>query len=233
MNIIFEDKHVIVAQKPPKVPSQSDLTEDVDMLSMLKEHLKNEYPSAKDPYIGLIHRLDRPVGGVMVFAKTKESNANLSEQVRTKKFQKYYYVIVCGKPESEKGELRNYLKKVTSSNMSKVVTKESKAGKEAILEYELIDSINTEEYGMLSLLRVDLKTGRHHQIRIQLSHAKLPIWGDNKYNKTFVQMKKWTQIALCAYSLSFYHPKDKKFMTFESNQTNEYPFSLFSQDNII
>lgn len=227
MNIIFEDQHIIVAQKPPKVPSQSDQTEDLDMLSMLKTYLKEKYPSVKDPYIGLIHRLDRPVGGVMVFAKTKEANAKLSEQIRTKKFQKKYYVVVCGKPENKKEELRNYLKKLIALNMSKVVTQESKSGKEAILEYEFIDSINTDEYGALSLLRVDLKTGRHHQIRVQLSHSKLPIWGDNKYNKTFVKMKKWTQIALWAYSLSFYHPKDQKLMTFESDPTEEYPFSLF------
>ncbi|WP_053956064.1 RluA family pseudouridine synthase [Inediibacterium massiliense] len=227
MNIIFEDQHIIVVQKPPKVPSQSDQTFDLDMLSMIKAYLKEKYPSAKDPYIGLVHRLDRPVGGVMVFAKTKEDNARLSEQIRTKKFNKKYYVVVCGKPENTKGELRNYLKKLRDLNMSKVVTDKSKAGKEAILEYEWIDSVDTDEYGTLSLLEVDLKTGRHHQIRVQLSHANLSIWGDNKYNKTFVKMKKWTQIALWAYSLSFYHPKDQKFMTFESKPTEEYPFALF------
>ncbi|WP_243109322.1 RluA family pseudouridine synthase [Anaerophilus nitritogenes] len=227
MNIIFEDQHIIVAQKPPKVPSQSDQTFDLDMLSMIKEYLKEKYPNAKDPYLGLIHRLDRPVGGVMVFAKSKDSNAKLSEQIRTKKFKKKYYVVVCGKPENKQGELRNYLKKLRDLNMSKVVTENSKAGKEALLEYEWIDSVDTDEYGTLSLLKVDLKTGRHHQIRVQLSHANLPIWGDNKYNKTFVKIKKWTQISLWAYSLSFYHPKDQKLMTFESKPTEEYPFSLF------
>lgn len=227
MKIIFEDKHIIVAEKPPKVPSQSDKTEDPDMLSMLKAHLKQQYPAARNPYIGLIHRLDRPVGGLMVFAKTKEANARLSEEIRTKRFKKKYYAVVCGKPEKDKEELRDYLLKRGKINMSKVVSPETKNAKEAVLEYEAIGSVDTDEYGTLTLVKIALKTGRHHQIRVQLANANLPLWGDNKYNKTFVKMKKWTQIALWAANISFNHPKDKKPCNFESKPNKEFPFTLF------
>lgn len=227
IKMIFEDKHIIVAEKPPKVPSQSDKTEDLDMLSMLKAHLKRHYPAARNPYIGLVHRLDRPVGGLMVFAKTKEANARLSEEIRTKRFKKEYYAVVCGKPEKAKEELRDYLLKRQKINMSKVVSPETKNAKEAILEYEAIDSVDTDEYGTLSLVKIALKTGRHHQIRVQLANASLPLWGDNKYNKTFVKMKKWTQIALWATVISFNHPKDKKSCSFEAKPNKEFPFTLF------
>ncbi len=225
--IVYEDNHIIVSQKPPKVPSQSDKTKDIDMLSMMKEHLKIAYPKAKNPYIGLVHRLDRPVGGLMIFAKTKEANANLSEQIRNKNLKKEYYAVVCGKPREEKGVLKDYLLKIAKLNMSKVVSKENKNGKEAILEYELIESIDTAEYGILSLVKINLKTGRHHQIRVQFSSVELPLWGDNKYNKRFVKMKGWTQIALWATSVEFTHPKDKKTCKFELKPHEEYPFSLF------
>lgn len=228
IKIIHEDKHIIVAEKPPKVPSQRDKSGDPDMLSILKEHLKKNYPSAKNPYIGLIHRLDRPVGGLMVFAKTKEANKWLSEEIRDKGFGKEYYAVVCGKPQREEGELRNYLLRNGRINMSKVVNKETKNSKEAILEYKLIESVNTEEYGKLSLVKIILKTGRHHQIRVQFSNADLPLWGDNKYNRTFVKMKGWTQIALWAYGLSFKHPKEKKLCKYESKPHKEYPFNLFN-----
>ncbi|RKD21414.1 23S rRNA pseudouridine1911/1915/1917 synthase [Caminicella sporogenes DSM 14501] len=229
IKIIHEDKHIIVAEKPPKMPTQSDKTGDIDMLSLLKEYLKKNYPAAKNPYIGLVHRLDRPVGGLMVFAKTREANAWLSEEIRTKRFKKEYYAVVCGKPEKEKAELRNYLLKLRTVNMSKVVTKDTKKAKEAILEYELIDSVDTKEYGILSLVKIFLKTGRHHQIRVQFSYNGLPLWGDNKYNKTFVKMRKWTQIALWASSITFNHPKNKNLCRFESKLPyKEYPFSLFN-----
>jgi len=227
MKIVFEDKHIIVAEKPPKVPSQSDKTGDIDMMAMLKAHLKEQYPTARNPYIGLIHRLDRPVGGLMVFAKTKEANAGLSEEIRTKKFKKEYLAVVCGKPEKNRDELRDYLLKSGKINMSKVVAAGTKNAKEAILEYELLGSVDTDEYRILSLVKIELKTGRHHQIRVQFSNAGLPLWGDNKYNKTFVKMKKWTQIALWAFAISFNHPRDKKVLSFESKPNKEFPFTLF------
>lgn len=223
---IYEDSHIIVVKKPPKVPSQQDKTGDQDMLSILKDYLKSKYPAARNPYIGLIHRLDRPVGGLMVFAKTKEANAKLSEQIRSHDFQKEYLAVVCGKPSQEQGELMNYLSKNQMKNISKVVPKGSRGAKEAILEYRYISSVETKEEGILSLIQVGLKTGRHHQIRVQLAHAGLPLWGDNKYNDAFKNRKDWTQIALWAWKLEFYHPKTNKLCKFESNPS-QYPFQVF------
>ena len=226
IKIIYEDKHIIVAKKPPKVPSQSDKSGDMDMLTWLKNYLMDKY-NVKNPYMGLLHRLDRPVGGLMVFAKTKYANAKLSEEIRTKKFQKQYYAVVCGKPEKPTGQLKDYLRKYGRNNISKVVTKDMKDAKEAVLEYELLERIETEEYGILSLVKIDLKTGRHHQIRVQFSNANLPLWGDNKYNETFIKMKKWTQIALWAGDISFKHPKENKICSFQLKPDDNYPFTLF------
>ncbi|HOA80370.1 MAG TPA: pseudouridine synthase [Defluviitaleaceae bacterium] len=166
INIIYEDAHLIVASKAPKIPSQPDKTGDKDMLSYLKDYLKEKYPSARSPYIGLVHRLDRPVGGLMVFAKTKLANAKLSEQIQNKQFKKEYLAVVCGKPIKPQGELVDYLLKNQKSNLSKVVPKGTRGAKEAILEYECIESIKIEDEGILSLLKIILKTGRHHQIRV-------------------------------------------------------------------
>lgn len=227
IDIIYEDKHVIVAIKPPKVPSQKDKTGDKDMLSLLKDYMKQQCGIA-NPYVGLIHRLDRPVGGVMVFAKTKYANTQLSEQLRNKGFDKNYYAVVCGKPHEKEAELTDYLIKLRTVNMSKVVDKKKTPNaKEAILRYEVIETVHTEEYGELTFLKIKLLTGRHHQIRVQLAHAGLPLWGDNKYNKSFVKNKKWTQIALWAGQLSFIIPKQKNPKVFSCMPKDQYPFELF------
>ncbi len=216
IKIIFENKDILVVEKPPKVPCQSDKTSDEDLMSMINR-----------PYLGLIHRLDRPVGGVMVYAKNKKANSNLSTQVSQRKLHKEYMAVVCGKPENPKGELRDYLKKLRTVNMSKVVDKDTIGAKQAILEYEVLETIDTEEYGILSLLRIILKTGRHHQIRVQLSNGGFPIWGDNKYNKTFVKKKTWTQIALWAHKITFEEPTKKINSTFTSLPYDEYPWNIF------
>ncbi|QNO14681.1 RNA pseudouridine synthase [Alkalicella caledoniensis] len=228
IEILYEDPHLIVCVKPPKVPSQGDPTGDADMLTLLKEHLKKEYPKVKNPYLGLVHRLDRPVGGVMVFAKTKEANGFLSKQMQDKSFQKKYLVVACGKPEQTQGELKDFLLKLSSVNMSKVVETGTKNSKEAILEYEVLKTIKDEQYGQLSLMKINLKTGRHHQIRVQLAYSGLGIWGDNKYNKAFVKNKEWTQIALWSTELSFIHPKTKKRLVYTSIPEEVLPFSLFT-----
>lgn len=227
VNIIHQDAQVIVCEKPPKVPSQGDPTGDKDMLTILKEYLQKQY-KIKNPYIGLVHRLDRPVGGVMVFAKTKEANAHLSKQIQDKNLKKKYLTVVSGKPEEDTGELRDFLYKQARLNMSKVVAPGTKGAKEAILNYKLLRTKDDEKYGQLSLLEIELKTGRHHQIRVQLSHAGLGIWGDNKYNKNFVRNKEWTQIALWSHELIFLHPKTKKVSTYTSDPVDIFPFSLFT-----
>ncbi|MGF7057993.1 RluA family pseudouridine synthase [Brassicibacter mesophilus] len=226
-NIIFEDKNILVVEKPPMVPCQSDKSKDEDLINILINHLKGKNVHLVEPYLGLVHRLDRPVGGAMVFAKTKESNSNLSKQISERRFNKQYLTIVCGKPETISGSLNDFLKKLVTVNMSKVVSKESKGAKEAVLDYQVLDSIQTEEYDDLSLLKINLKTGRHHQIRVQLSNAGWPIWGDNKYNKVFVKKKEWTQISLWSYKLAFNHPVKKTQLSFTSLPSNEYPWNLF------
>lgn len=229
LKVLYEDAHIIAVEKPPKVPSQRDKTGDKDMLTYVGEYLLEKYPQAKAPYVGLIQRLDRPVGGVMVFAKTKLANQKLSAQIQDKEMEKVYYGVVCGVPEKNHDILIDFLLKQGKTNSSKVVTKGTANAKEAILEYDLIESLDTTEYGVLSLLKINLKTGRHHQIRVQLSNGQLPLWGDNKYNKTFASQKEWTQIALWARTLTLEHPKTGKTLKFHSSPKDNYPFTLFTQ----
>lgn len=229
LKVLYEDSHIIVVEKPPKIPSQRDKTGDKDMSTYVSEHLKIKYPVAKSPYVGLIQRLDRPVGGAMVFAKTKIANQRLSQQIQQKEIGKVYYGIVCGVPEKNHAVLVDFLLKQGKNNLSKIVSKDTANAKEAILEYDLLETLDTPEHGVLSLLKIVLKTGRHHQIRVQLSNAQLPLWGDTKYNKRFAKQKEWTQIALWAKTLTLEHPTTKKSLTFHSSPKNHYPFTLFEK----
>lgn len=223
LKIIYEDQYILCLEKPQGVPSQSDKTEDEDLMTSAIKYLSNK---EQKPYLGLIQRLDRPVGGTIIFAKTEFANKELSKQVQQRKTQKEYLAVVCGKPEANNAVLEDYLKKLKTINMSKVTTKEDKQGKLSKLEYDVLGIQETEEYGTLTLLKVKLYTGRHHQIRVQLSKAGLPIWGDNKYNKVFMKKKDFTNIALWSHKFGFKHPKTKKYMEFTSSP-NSYPFTLF------
>ena len=209
LKVIYEDNHIIVVEKPVNIPSQGDKTGDIDMLTIIKDYLKEKYNKPGNVYLGLIHRLDRPVGGVMVFAKTSKAAARLSEQVREKIFKKTYLVIVNGIMEKNKGILEDYLLKNEKNNMSKVVKKETKNAKLAILDYEVLKY--NEEIN-LSLLKVNLHTGRHHQIRVQLSSRDHSIYGDQKYGGR----GHGKQICLWAYELTINHPITKEEMTFKS-----------------
>ena len=209
LKVLYEDNHIIVVEKPVNIPSQGDKTGDIDLLTMVKEYLKEKYQKPGNVYVGLIHRLDRPVGGVMVFAKTSKAAARLSEQVREKQFQKTYLVICNGKMETNKGELQDYLWKNEQKNTSKVVKKETKNSKLAILEYEVL---KYEPEINLSVLKILLHTGRHHQIRVQLSSRNHSIYGDQKYGGR----GHGKQIALWAYQLVLQHPITKEWMTFSS-----------------
>jgi len=178
MKIIYEDNHIIVVEKMPNIPSQGDKTGDTDMLTIIKEYLKEKYNKPGNVYLGLIHRLDRPVGGVMVFAKTSKAAARLSEQVRNKELKKKYLVIVNGKLDKERDILEDYLLKNERNNLSKVVKEGTKNSKFASLDYEVIKY--NEEIN-LSVLEINLHTGRHHQIRVQFSSRGHSIYGDQKY----------------------------------------------------
>ena len=209
LKVIYEDNHIIVVEKPVNLPSQGDKTGDVDMLTIIKTYLKEKYNKPGNVYLGLIHRLDRPVGGVMVFAKTSKSAGRLSEQVREKIFRKTYLVIVNGRMEKRSGILEDYLLKNERNNMSKVVKEGTKNSKLAILDYE---ELKYNEETNLSLLKVNLHTGRHHQIRVQLSSRDHSIYGDQKYGGR----GHGKQICLWAYELTIKHPITKKEMTFKS-----------------
>ena len=216
LKVLYEDNHIIVVEKMPNVPSQSDKTEDIDMITIVKQYIKEKYNKPGNVYLGLVHRLDRPVGGVMVFAKTSKAASRLSEQVRNKTFKKQYLAVVDGKIGEKKGTLEDYLYKDERNNISKVVSKEKKNSKYAKLDYEVI---TYNEVKNLSLLKINLHTGRHHQIRVQLSNFGHSIFGDQKYGTR----GKNKQIALWAYKLTIEHPVTKEVMTFvdlpESNGT--------------
>ena len=226
LNVIYEDNHIIVVQKPPNIPSQGDKTEDVDMLTIIKEYLKEKYNKPGNVYLGLVHRLDRPVGGVMVFAKTSKAAARLSEQVRNKTFKKEYLAIVDGKPTKTKDTLEDYLLKNEKTNTSKVVKEGTKNSKYAKLDYELIKY--NEEID-LSLLKILLHTGRHHQIRVQLSNMGHSICGDKKYGTR----GRGKQISLWAYKLTIEHPITKEQMTFTDLPEEIGPWVMIKDTNIM
>jgi 23S rRNA pseudouridine1911/1915/1917 synthase len=216
IRIIYEDNHLLVVEKPINVPVCEDSSRDRDMLSILKEYIKVRDKKPGNVYLGLVHRLDRPVGGVMVFAKTSKAASRLSEQVRNKDLKKVYYAVVEGNI-SNKGHLVDYMAKDEKRNMS-YVTDEDK-GKIAILDYEVMGRKNN-----LNLVRIELVTGRSHQIRVQFSSRGNPLVGDARYNKDF---KVGTQIALVAKELSFRHPISKEVMSFSIDLPKRYPFNLF------
>ena len=208
LKVLYEDNHIIVVEKPVNIPSQGDKTGDIDMLTIIKAYLKEKYNKPGDVYLGLVHRLDRPTGGVMVFAKTSKAASRLSQQVRDKKFHKKYLAIVDGKMENKKGTYRDFLLKNEKTNTSKVVKEGTKNSKEAVLDYEVLKY--NEEINM-SLVSVDLHTGRHHQIRVQFASRNHSLSGDQKYGTR----GRGKQLALWAYYLSFEHPTRNDKMEFE------------------
>lgn len=218
INVIYEDNHIIVVEKPVNIPVQADDSKDLDFLSMIKKYIKDKYNKPGNVYVGLVHRLDRPVGGIMVFAKTSKAASRLSEQVRLNKIKKVYHAVIEGKPLKE-GHLEDYLLKDSKTNTTKV----NKSGKLSILDYQLISTVEN-----LSLVKVFLKTGRSHQIRVQFSSRNLPLYGDQRYNKN---AKVGQQIALYATSLSFEHPTTKENLTFELDLPNKYPWNIHNVNN--
>ena len=217
LNILYEDNHIIVVVKPVNVLSQSDSTGDIDMLTMIKSYLKEKYHKPGNVYLGLVHRLDRVVGGVMVFAKTSKAAARLSESIRKNQFHKIYLAIVHGKVK-DSDTFIDYLKK--ENDFSTIVTTE-KEGKLSELSYDLI---NYNKELDLSMVKVYLKTGRHHQIRVGFASRHHALYGDNRYGNDNNK-----NIGLFAYQLSFIHPVKKEEMTFTYlPQSN--PFNLFNLD---
>lgn len=216
INIIYEDNHLLVVEKPINIPVCEDESCDMDLLTLLKKYIKEKYNKPGNVYLGLVHRLDRPVGGVMVFAKTSKAASRLSNQVREHKLEKVYYAVLDGKIK-DNGELIDYLIKDSKKNMSFVTSKDK--GKIAKLNYKIISYKNG-----FSLVEIHLETGRSHQIRVQFSSRGYPLVGDHKYNKNRDDK---IQIALFAKKLSFYHPISKERLIFELDLPKKYPFNLF------
>jgi len=214
INIIYEDNHLLVVEKPINIPVQEDMSKDLDFLTLLKDFIKKRDNKPGNVFLGLIHRLDRPVGGIMVFAKTSKCASRLSEQVRNRTFKKTYYAIVEGKVE-EKGVLVDKLLKDTKNNIVKV----DKNGKESILDYKLVEYKDN-----MSLVKINLKTGRSHQIRVQFSSRGHALYGDQKYNSN---SKVGEQIALFANSITINHPITKEELTFELHLPNRKPWNIF------
>lgn len=214
INVLYEDNHLLVVEKPINVPTQEDNSKDEDLLNILKNYIKEKYQKPGNVYLGLVHRLDRPVGGVMVFAKTSKSASRLSDQIRLNKFNKVYNAVVEGNVKNE-GRLEDKLLKDTKRNIVKV----DPNGKHSILNYKKIKQVNN-----LTLVEIKLETGRPHQIRVQMSHNNNPLFGDQKYNKN---SKVGQQLALFAKKLEFYHPTTNELMSFELDLPEREPFVKF------
>jgi len=216
MKVIYEDNHILVIEKPINVPMQEDSSEDMDVIRLAKEYLKNKYNKPGNVYCGLVHRLDRPVGGVVVLAKTSKAASRLSDSVRTNKMNKKYCAVVVGDLPNER-VLKDYLIKDDKTNTSRVTSE--KYGKYSELSYKVLDRKDN-----LSFIQIDLKTGRSHQIRVQFASRNCPLYGDQRYNK---DARVGQQIALWATVLSFPHPTTQEILSFESNLPNTEPWKKF------
>ena len=215
LKILFEDEQIMVVKKDAGIPVQAGKLRMMDLQGLIKNELYKRNRKGGEPYLGLIHRLDQPVEGVMVFAKTPFAAGSLSEQVTDGRMKKHYLALLCGKPETDEGTLVDYLVKDGRTNTSSVAKAGEKDAKRSELNYKVLR--RSEE---TTLVEVELITGRHHQIRVQMANAGWPLYGDTKYNPAFQETKEHVQTALCAYQLSFVHPKSKKVMEFSIEPDN-------------
>jgi len=213
MQVIYEDNHLLVVEKPENMPMQKDESNDLDLLSACKDYLVKKYNKPGEAYLGLVHRLDRPVGGVCVFAKTSKAASRLSKQISDNTFHKEYLAVVNDNGLKDSDLFIDNLLKDSKTNMVKVDPK----GKESKLTYEVLKRKDN-----LALVKVKLITGRAHQIRVQFSSRNHGLWGDQRYNKKAIVGE---QIALHAYRLTFEHPTTKEVLTFTS-PISRYPFNI-------
>ncbi|NLB91368.1 MAG: RluA family pseudouridine synthase [Clostridiales bacterium] len=204
--IVYEDNHVLVVEKPPNMLTQGDSTGDWDLHSYLKQYLKEKYEKPGEAYVGMVHRMDRPVGGLLCFAKTSKAASRLALQLKNQQFNRQYLAVVQGKIQ-QSGQLEDYLLKDHRNNQVSVVDKDTPNSKKALLSFLPIESIENK-----TLVNIQLETGRSHQIRVQFSHFGHPLLGDVRYGKD----KPGAQIALWGTELSFYHPTKKEKLTFYS-----------------
>ena len=232
LTILHEDEDILVCIKPMGVPSQSDKTRDPDMVTLVKKYLFDKGETKEEPYVGLVHRLDRPVGGIMVFARNQEAAADLSVQMLDGVFDKYYQAVLTGEMDAEEGVMKDFLLRDGRTNTSKVVPKGVKGAKKAELEYEVLDVIETEE-GIFSYVLIHLLTGRHHQIRVQCASRGVGIYGDTKYNPLFQNVKKaYKQIGLYSTRIEFEHPATGERMVFKAEPEGEAFDMIFDAEEL-
>lgn len=224
--ILHEDNHIIVVLKPQNIPSCEDESKDMDMLTMIKEYIRVKYNKTGNVYLGLVHRLDRPTGGVMVFAKSSKAASRLSEQLKSGDFEKRYFAVLMGVPKEEKATLTHYMKKNAINNMVYVCPPTVQGAKFAELEYSVLQKVND-----LSLVDVRLHTGRSHQIRVQMSAIGCPVYGDMRYGG---EKAKKGYLALWAYYLSFTHPVTKERLVFRVQPPKDNaPWNIFDTENSV
>lgn len=220
LNIIYEDNHIIVVLKPQTLACCPDESGDKNLLDMIKEYLKVTYNKPGNAYVGLVHRLDRPTGGVMVFAKTSKAAARLSDQMKNGGFEKRYFAVLNGVPQKNTATLENYLRKNSVNNMVYVCTPSEEGAKRALLSYEIKGAA-----AGLSLAEINLHTGRTHQIRVQTAAINCPVYGDMRYGGEKAVKGK---LALWAYSLRFTHPTTGEALRFILEPPKEEaPWKLF------
>ncbi len=224
--ILHEDNHIIVVLKPQNIPSCEDESKDADMLTIIKEYIRKTYDKKGNVYLGLVHRLDRPTGGVMVFAKSSKAASRLSEQLRDGDFEKRYFAVLAGIPKEEKATLTHYMKKNPVNNMVYVCPPTVSGAKFAELEYSILETVDE-----LALADVRLHTGRTHQIRVQMSAIGTPVYGDMRYGG---EKAKKGFLALWAYYLSFTHPVSKERMVFRVEPPKDnMPWKYFDTDRAV
>ncbi|WP_300366097.1 RluA family pseudouridine synthase [Brachyspira sp.] len=226
INPIYEDNHIIVAVKPPNIPVQGDITGDVSFFENIKDYIKIKCNKKGNVFLGLVHRLDRPVSGIIVFAKTSKAAARLSESIRDRKFEKNYYAVVNGILLEKESKLENYLikKKNKLGNIAQVVFENTKNAKIAKLKYTVLKE---DVIKNMSLLKIELETGRFHQIRVQLSNIGHAIYGDRKYGSYIKYDRDDVPLALFAKSLRFPHPTRDEEIYVEAELPSYNPWNIF------
>lgn len=208
--ILYEDKNILVCHKPAGIAVQNARVGSMDLESLLKNYLAQKNPG-KMPYLGIINRLDQPVEGALVFALDPRSAAELNRQMTNGQIEKVYLAVTAAKAAQRSAVLEDWLKKENRTNSSAVVPAGTPGAKKAVLSYEVIDEDLETDDKTYTLLRIRLETGRHHQIRVQMAHAQMPLLGDRKYNPT---EECRIPLALCSAELGFLHPATKKPMHF-------------------
>lgn len=219
IEIVYEDNHLLIIDKPAGLLSQADKTNNVDLTKLCKKYLKKAYNKPGNVYLGLTHRLDRPVSGLMVLTKTSKAASRISQLIREHQLKKTYWAIVHGRTPLE-ATYEHFLKKDLKTNKTKAFSSKKSGTKPAVLSYTTL-----KQSAHYSLIEIDLVTGKPHQIRAQLSKMGFPLWGDYKYGEEETGPGK--SLALRAYALAFEHPVKKELMNIKADIFRQQPWNLF------